>query len=672
MINKYQKSSLNNKKVKTLILSLSLAVVFAGCNTPSNINNIQSELKTNFIKGKVNLSGKVEFPNKFNVKANQTDITANSTISLLYPTDYQDTNLRNTTLVGGSTTSTGDFSISFDPSVAISVGQTFILEATKRLGTNGNESISLRTNLMWDGTSFKSITNSGKIYINSKTTALSILSSSNTVLASDTIGKINVIAGVSQVSVVNSTITTSVINSVKDLVELALTNNQDPIAAIAFKNGRFSISKKIGQISSSLGECVGNPSDCPTIPTLPAVIPTVAPSAILPTPVSSGISEKIGGCIHDGLFCHYNQFLVSSESSSSGVSVAMKNNGDFISVWGENGAIVSQIYQASGEKIGSKFTVTSNGSLESAKSVAVDNDGNFVIVWVNYSNNHIYAKRFGSTAIPIGSEFQVNNGGYQYNGQASVDIDSMGNFVISWIGNQFPQSAIYAKKYNSSGTVLNSDITVTNTNYYTNSNQSLLSPSISIADDGKFIVSWQLTNNGIYAQRYDTSGLAVGTAIKLNTLSDTFFDGHIAIKNDGGFVVTWSHNYGESIVAREFDTTGQAFGTEFTVNTDLSSASRFSPNIVIGTDGRFVITWTAQIYDQNKYNILARQYNSMSVALGNEFKINEQSTDGAYNTSISMDGQNNFVVGWNAYNNQGYSSISFVAGRMFDSNGNSR
>ena len=129
-----------------------------------------------------------------------------------------------------------------------------------------------------------------------------------------------------------------------------------------------------------------------------------------------------------------------------------------------------------------------------------------------------------SQIIPAGSEFIVNTfttGSQEF---VSVATDSDGNFVVVWYsGDQDGDSdGIYAQRYNSSGTPQGIEFQV---NTYTTSTQ--LNPSVAMDGDGDFVVAWGSEGKdgdgyGIYAQRYDVPNITcTALAGELGNSEDT-------------------------------------------------------------------------------------------------------------------------------------------------------
>ncbi len=124
-------------------------------------------------------------------------------------------------------------------------------------------------------------------------------------------------------------------------------------------------------------------------------------------------------------------------------------------------------------------------------------------------------------------------------------MDNVGNFVVTWNSNGQDGSGygIYGQRYNSSGTAQGSEFKI---NTYTTSSQ--MNPSVVMDNVGNFVVTWNSngqdgSNNGIYGQRYNSSGTTQGSEFKINTYTtNTQSNPSVAMYNVGNFVVTWSSN----------------------------------------------------------------------------------------------------------------------------------
>jgi hypothetical protein len=226
---------LNNLRTINLFIILSLSLFIDSCQDVIPSNTIEKSFveKQNtskiYIKGKVNLND--FYSSKFEVKALEQEISSKATVSLLYPSDYSDTSLRNTAILAGVTDSQGNFNISAG-SFSPVINQTLVLEASKRIGGVGNPSISLRTLLKWNGSGWDSITKPD-IYINKKTTAVSIYShyKPEILSSSDAIGRISVVNNNSSI-LYDSKLTSDNLNRLLSAIDIVLYGNRDPLENI--------------------------------------------------------------------------------------------------------------------------------------------------------------------------------------------------------------------------------------------------------------------------------------------------------------------------------------------------------------------------------------------------------------------------------------------------------
>jgi hypothetical protein len=332
-------------------------------------------------------------------------------------------------------------------------------------------------------------------------------------------------------------------------------------------------------------------------------------------------------------------------------------------------------------------------------SLAVTNNTNTLSVVPNLADAigatlqaDVFPVNGSGAAIPalkgesILGEFRANT--YTFNNQInpSVAMYSSGNFVIAWEGaGPSDGNGIYAQRYNSDGfpqipsgcSSPNCDPVTGEFKVNTYTTNAQINPSVAMDGNGNFVITWQSnqdggsgTNggNGIYAQRYNASGIAQSGEFKVNsTIAGSQTSSSIGMSAPGGFVITWQSdqdggsgtNGGNGIYAQRYDPFGTAVGGEFLVNTFING-SQTSPSIGIDKgSGNFVITWQSDAQDGSVYGIYAQRYNSTAVqqippfcSLPNcdpvtgEFKVNTYTTNAQINPSVAMDGFSNFVITW--------------------------
>src|SRR5262249_47889751 len=128
-------------------------------------------------------------------------------------------------------------------------------------------------------------------------------------------------------------------------------------------------------------------------------------------------------------------------------------------------------------------------------------------------------------------------------------------------------------------------------------------PSVAMNATGAFVVTWSSkgqdngTSWGIYAQRYNASGVAQSSEFRVNTTTAGDQDySAVAIDGSGNFLITWqSYNQDVAsswgIYAQQFNSGGNKVGTEFLVNT-TTAGDQVTPAIALNSGGTVVVVWS--------------------------------------------------------------------------------
>ncbi|MBI1347631.1 hypothetical protein GC163_15225 [bacterium] len=323
---------------------------------------------------------------------------------------------------------------------------------------------------------------------------------------------------------------------------------------------------------------------------------------------------------------------------------------------------VSDIVTAGGEF--QVNTVTTNA--QTFPATAMDADGNFVVTWHSYgqdgSEYGIFAQRYSATGVAQGSEFQVNTyttGSQQY---PAVAMDAGGDFVITWASYDQDGSGygIFAQRYDSAGVAQGGEFRVN-----TRASNEQTSPSVAMDADGDFVITWQSFGQdgnkyGVYAQRYNAAGVAQGSEFRVNTtttLSQLYSS--VAMDTDGDFVITWSSENQDGnffgIFAQRFNAAGVVQGSEFQVNT-FTTSNQLHSRVAMDADGEFVIAWDSSSQDGSGGGVYAQRYNAAGIAQGNEFQVHTFTSSNQYYPSMAMDANGDFVIVWlsNTQDGSGY------------------
>jgi Ca2+-binding RTX toxin-like protein len=256
---------------------------------------------------------------------------------------------------------------------------------------------------------------------------------------------------------------------------------------------------------------------------------------------------------------------------------------------------------------------------------------------------------------PRGPESQVNTTVDSSQYSPTIATLSDGSFVVSWMSWDQDGSGwgIYAQRYDSSGVKSGGEFPVTT---HTAGAQS--APKVTALSNGGFVVTWMSEQDGsgfgIYAQCFDSSGAKTGAEFLVNstTLNDQF-NPSITALSDGGFAVTWmSRNAAGDqwhVYAKIYDPSGAVAVDEFRVND--TTAGGMYPAIASLKDGGFVITWDAPGSDGN--DIRAQRYDDSGNKVGSEFVANSTTANNQYSSSVTGLSDGGYVITWQSQEQDG-------------------
>src|SRR6185436_18059133 len=287
-------------------------------------------------------------------------------------------------------------------------------------------------------------------------------------------------------------------------------------------------------------------------------------------------------------------------------------------------------------------------------SVASNPSGNFVIVWESYgldgSGWGIFGQRYDSKGVAQRAEFGVNS--YTTNMQefASVASDASGDFVVVWDSSTQDGSSggIFGQRYDNEGVAQGGEFRV---NSHTEGSQDI--PSVASDAEGNFVVVWcgagQGDSHGIFGQRYDSEGVALGAEFRANSYT-TDFQRWPSVASDasGNFVAVWQCALGYplppcGIFGQRYDSGGVAQGGEFAIT---SGTTGYLGSVAADASGNFVVVWESYGEDGSGYGIFGQRYDSGGVPQGNEFQINSYTPSHQRFPSVGAAGTNQFVVAW--------------------------
>lgn len=163
--------------------------------------------------------------------------------------------------------------------------------------------------------------------------------------------------------------------------------------------------------------------------------------------------------------------------------------------------------------------------------------------------------------------------------------------------------------------------------------------------------------------------VALTGELAVNTLTTgNQFEPAIALRPDGGFVVTWESDGadGDEFGARfrRFTSAGAGVGSELGVN-DVTAFTQRLPAIGVDGGGNFRIAWQTEVV-QNDFGVAARTFAADGTPDDVQFQVNEATGGFQHNADIAVAADGSFVVVWQ---DDGQQAAQDIFLRTFDSAG---
>jgi VCBS repeat-containing protein len=180
--------------------------------------------------------------------------------------------------------------------------------------------------------------------------------------------------------------------------------------------------------------------------------------------------------------------------------------------------------------------------------------------------------------IPVSSgdtEFYIANQEGVYEDLPDVVALSDGTYVTSWVSG----ASIYLQHYSASGQAIGNQKEIN-----TNASVTAFGYDLAKTSDG-YVVLW----NGS-AQKFDNNGIEMGATFQYGS-GGNYFLPNIAAFSNGGFAVTWT-DQSKNIRLQRFDASGVAIGSDVIVNSfQISSSTRPTAKITAFSDDSFMVVF---------------------------------------------------------------------------------
>ncbi len=282
----------------------------------------------------------------------------------------------------------------------------------------------------------------------------------------------------------------------------------------------------------------------------------------------------------------------------------------------------------------------------------------------------------------LGDDFQVNT--YSNNNQnyPKIAMGADGKAIIVWESEGFDGDGhtVAAQKYNADGSKWGNEFIV---NTETKSTQS--QPTVAVANDGSHIIFWRSKDQdgsgfGVYAQRYNSSGNAIGDEFRINEETNTNQDqAYAAYHENGNLMVIWeSAQDGKAgeIYARVYDKDFNDISNgEFRINTIINGWQNTAR--IAAVPNGFIVVWESLVddFDSERLNIVFKRFDSEGNELSaTEELVNTRKSCDQKNPDIATQADGTFVIVWEHLEDPEKCSsagtmYSDITARMYDSNG---
>ncbi|CAO3430063.1 hypothetical protein [Azospirillum doebereinerae] len=363
-------------------------------------------------------------------------------------------------------------------------------------------------------------------------------------------------------------------------------------------------------------------------------------------------------------------------------SVAVMEDDSSVVVWisaGQDGSqegIYGQRFDAAGNKVGAEFRVNTNAyGQQYMPSVTALEGGGFVVGWhsngSNTSSYDVCAQRFDTNGQAVGSEFIVNSVTAKVQSYVSLDALQGGGFVAVWesVGQDDPGDVfgmgIYGQRFDANGVAVGGEFQV---NVTTVGDQR--DADVTVLNNGNIAVTWFDATNGAMARLYDSSGTALTGELDVDAGAYSHTANvplAIDALQDGGFVIAHEglDGNGRGVLAQRFDASGNKVGPEFWANS-WTTGRQAEADVLGLADGGFLISWTSEGgQDGDAGGVYGQRYDAAGQTLGGEFRINEATTGQQAAVALAARGDGGFVA---SYHSQSTSSGFDVYTRLYDGN----
>ncbi len=283
----------------------------------------------------------------------------------------------------------------------------------------------------------------------------------------------------------------------------------------------------------------------------------------------------------------------------------------------------------------------------------------------------IYVQRLDDTGAPLGARMVVNSVTRGAQVDPNVGVAADGSFLVVWSGRGAgDRTGIFGQRFSADGSKLGGEVQI-----HTQRGGEQSHPDLAMAADGSAVVVWAGAGNddasGVWLRRIAADGSFLGEQLRVNaTVADVQAYPSVGMDDAGNAVVAWSSRGqdgdGWGIFSQRFDSNGAAVGGEVQVN-ETSAGSQHRPAVAMAGSGAFSILWSSLGQDGDSWGVFGQQFAADGLRLGGEFAVNETTEGHQRDVDAVMADSGGLFVAWN--DGQADGNGWEVEGRTFDADG---
>ncbi|MCX6835942.1 MAG: T9SS type A sorting domain-containing protein [candidate division Zixibacteria bacterium] len=362
-----------------------------------------------------------------------------------------------------------------------------------------------------------------------------------------------------------------------------------------------------------------------------------------------------------------SDFLVNDDNSAAEQDhprIAVAGDGDFVVAWIDRRSGAADVYiqrfDPEGTPVGINRLVNDDteNAYQAEPAIAVDLTGFYSLVWKDYRNGvypfdpDVFLQRLDSSLASVGvNQILTIELPDSLKETPDIALSPWSGGVVVWADYRNRNWDIYGQMIDAGGAR-------TGTNFRINDDTGTAqqhAPRVAYSAQGWFAVVWydnRLGNDDIFVQRYNSSGIKVGSNARVNSDNGTTRQAFPDVATDaaGHFTVVWVdwrngvYPANPDIYTRKFDTTMIPVAVDAMVNKDGTRRAQREPTIAADRRGNVAIIWSDSSGTAQLFDIVGQMIDVDGVIREINFQANTETDSAQVQADVALDGRDRYVV----------------------------